>query len=45
MSPPRRSPTHTHAGRKERYGGTEYGGDDEQQFLVDKTRVDIVVAR
>lgn len=32
------------AGRKERYMGTEYGGD-AKQFLVDKTRLDVVVAR
>lgn len=31
-------------GRKERYMGTEYGGD-AKQFLVDKTRLDVVVAR
>ncbi|PSC67205.1 Nitrogen regulatory P-II [Micractinium conductrix] len=33
-------------GRKERYGGTEFGDSSaSEQFLVDKTRMDIVVAR
>lgn len=33
-----------HAGRKERYGGTEFG-DSSDAFLVDKTRLDVVIAR
>lgn len=31
-------------GSKERYGGTEFGGSTDQ-FLVDKTRLDVVAAR
>lgn len=31
-------------GRKERYGGTEFGGSSDA-FLVDKTRLDVVIAR
>ncbi|KAL4853204.1 Nitrogen regulatory protein P-II [Chlorella vulgaris] len=31
-------------GRRERYGGTEFGGSSDR-YLVDKTRMDIVIAR
>jgi hypothetical protein len=42
--PQAQPPTPPHAGRKERYGGTEFGGSADQ-FLVEKTKLDVVIAR